>query len=185
MSELRDRELLSLYRGAGAPEPPRRIRDAILAASRRVASPPPRVIHPGVAHRWGERFAIVATVILAFAMTLMVFERESGRETAIGMDGHAGESATAAPADSAVRTDLTEKVPRKAAPEQEPHEVPGRPPVSSVMALVAAQRAVRTPEEWLEDIRGLTARGRKKEAARELADFKKHHPEYSLPKDFR
>ena len=43
----------------------------------------------------------------------------------------------------------------------------------------------RTPEKWLEDIRKLKAQGKTTEAERELAEFKKRHPDYRLPEDLR
>jgi hypothetical protein len=43
----------------------------------------------------------------------------------------------------------------------------------------------RTPEKWLEDIRKLKTEGKAAEAERELAEFKKRHPEYRVPEDLR
>ncbi len=43
----------------------------------------------------------------------------------------------------------------------------------------------RTPEKWLEDIRKLKTQGKMAEAERELAEFKKRHPDYRLPDDLR
>jgi hypothetical protein len=41
----------------------------------------------------------------------------------------------------------------------------------------------RTPEKWLVDIRKLRIEGKMAEADRELAEFKKRHPDYRLPED--
>jgi hypothetical protein len=41
----------------------------------------------------------------------------------------------------------------------------------------------RSPEEWIEEIRRLKAQGRDADAAAELAEFRRHHPEYPLPAD--
>ena len=43
----------------------------------------------------------------------------------------------------------------------------------------------RTPEKWLEDIRKLKTQGKTAEVERELAEFKKRHPDYRLPDDLR
>jgi hypothetical protein len=59
---------------------------------------------------------------------------------------------------------------------------------SSIAAVVGNRVAVpeateRTPEKWLEDIRKLRLEGKMAEADRELAEFKKRHPNYRLPED--
>jgi hypothetical protein len=46
-----------------------------------------------------------------------------------------------------------------------------------------AEQKVRTPEEWLEDIRRLKALGRLDEFDKELAEFRKRYPDYKLPAD--
>lgn len=43
----------------------------------------------------------------------------------------------------------------------------------------------RTPQTWIEDIRRLKGEGRTEEAGRELAEFRKRHPGYTLPEDLR
>jgi hypothetical protein len=48
----------------------------------------------------------------------------------------------------------------------------------------AAEPKARTPEAWLEEIRRLRAQGRDAEAAMELAEFRKRHPDFVLPPDF-
>lgn len=81
MSEPRDRELSRIYRDADAPEPPQRIDDAILAASRRAAGAGPRSARTGLARRWHMPAALAATVILTVTLTLMVLEQPSEPET--------------------------------------------------------------------------------------------------------
>ena len=81
MSEPRDRELSRIYRDADAPEPPQRIDDAILAASRRAAGAGPRSARTGLARRWHMPVALAASVILAVTLTLMVLEQPSEPET--------------------------------------------------------------------------------------------------------
>jgi hypothetical protein len=41
----------------------------------------------------------------------------------------------------------------------------------------------RSPETWIEDIRRLRAQGRDAEAAAELAEFRRRHPDFALPAD--
>jgi hypothetical protein len=80
MSE-RDEELSRIYRDAEGPRPPQRVDDNIVAASQRVAGARPRPAGVRFARRWGTPFALAATVVVTFTLTLMVFERESGLDT--------------------------------------------------------------------------------------------------------
>ncbi len=50
-------------------------------------------------------------------------------------------------------------------------------------AMRSAPEVARSPEEWIEEIRRLKAQGRHAEAAAELAEFRRRHPEYPLPAD--
>ncbi len=50
-------------------------------------------------------------------------------------------------------------------------------------AMRSTSEAARSPEEWLEEIRRLKAQGRDADAAAELAEFRRRHPEYPLPVD--
>jgi hypothetical protein len=47
----------------------------------------------------------------------------------------------------------------------------------------SAPQAPRSPDEWLEEIRRLRAQGRDADAATELAEFRRRHPDYPLPAD--
>ena len=58
---------------------------------------------------------------------------------------------------------------------------PGR--MEREAASVSAEQKVRTPEEWLEELRRLKASGRTDEFAKELAEFRKRFPDYKLPAD--
>lgn len=63
-----------------------------------------------------------------------------------------------------------------------------RPAAGSVAAsdiVVRRSESERTPQSWLEDIRGLKTQGRAEEAGRELAEFKKRYPDFALPEDLR
>jgi len=58
--------------------------------------------------------------------------------------------------------------------------------VGGLTSRVAVSEAKeRTPEKWLADIRKLKSEGKATEAERELAEFKKRHPDYILPEDLR
>jgi len=58
--------------------------------------------------------------------------------------------------------------------------------VSGLASRVAVSEAKeRTPEKWLADIRKLKTEGKATEAERELAEFKKRHPDYIVPEDLR
>ena len=50
-------------------------------------------------------------------------------------------------------------------------------------AMRSAPQMARSPEEWIEEIRRLKAQGRDADAAAELAEFRRRHPEYLLPAD--
>jgi hypothetical protein len=47
----------------------------------------------------------------------------------------------------------------------------------------SAPQVARSAEEWIEEIRRLKAQGRDADAAAELAEFRRRHPEYPLPVD--
>jgi hypothetical protein len=81
MIEPRDEELFRIYRDADGPRPPQRVDDNILAASQRVAGARPRPAGVRFARRWGTPFALAATVVVTFTLTLIAFERQSGFET--------------------------------------------------------------------------------------------------------
>ena len=48
-----------------------------------------------------------------------------------------------------------------------------------------AKLADRSPEQWLQGIAELRAQGRHDEADRELAEFRKRHPEYQISQTMR
>ena len=56
-----------------------------------------------------------------------------------------------------------------------------------VAAPLAKSRAnsTRTPELWLEEIRALRSAGKSEEAERQLREFRRTHPDYPLPEEFR
>ncbi len=72
--------------------------------------------------------------------------------------------------------------PDAAPPLSRDRELSDRPARAAREAAPAAMPP-RSPEEWLEAIRRLTAEGRTAEAAAELAAFRRRYPDYSLPPD--
>lgn len=101
MTEPQDRELSRIYRDAGTPEPPQRIDEAVLAASRRAAGSRPRSI-------WSERVwrsrvpvALAATILLSFTVTLMVLQdsRQTDSEPVAKKPRTAEEHAETAPSE--------------------------------------------------------------------------------------
>jgi len=251
MTEPRDEELSRIYRDAEGPRPAQRVDDNIIAASQRVAGARPRPAGVRFARRWGTPFALAATVVVTFTLTLMVFERESSLDkmapAATRADRpakvlqaepkRAGQPETESPAvlrpiapappvpQVAAQRDRVQQRPGESAAASKPPgtgqfapapEAPRAPELrqqtpqapaaapaagalsesaaalqgASVAALAANRPAVpeakeRTPEKWLEDIRKLKTEGKAAEAERELAEFKKRHPEYRVPEDLR
>lgn len=65
---------------------------------------------------------------------------------------------------------------------------PGQVPAARQQA-PAGEKAraadLRRADDWLEEIRALRRAGRSAEAARQLADFRRAHPDYPLPEEFR
>jgi type IV secretory pathway VirB10-like protein len=56
-------------------------------------------------------------------------------------------------------------------------------PSASKAAPIRSQALPRSPEVWLDDIRRLIREGRAKEAAEQLAEFRKAYPGVSIPED--
>jgi hypothetical protein len=74
MNEPQDRELSRIYKDAEMPEPPQRIDEAILSASRRAAGSQPRSSWSGRVWRSRVPVALAATILLSFTVTLMVWQ---------------------------------------------------------------------------------------------------------------
>ncbi len=256
MNEPRDEELSRIYRDAEAPEPPQRVDDNILAASRRVAGARPRSDRSEFARRWGVPVALAATVVVTSTVTLMVFERQSDQDTIAPAAQSADQPSKSKPAEpkpvvrapaapvpqaearrgrgapeTLRKREETRSAPAAAtpsgslssgeragadpsAPSPDAQRAPEvrkapRPPAATlaadantlresaltlqragVISAPAGRAAVseakeRTPEKWLEDIRKLKTQGKTVEVERELAEFKKRHPDYRLPEDLR
>ena len=92
---------------------------------------------------------------------------------------------TSAPAPAPVPAfaPLQAKVQPQAALRPAPQAI--SPPSASNEVAQTAAATERSPLTWLDDIRRLKAEGKAEEAARELAEFRKRHPDYPLPNDLR
>jgi len=99
MIEQRDEELSRIYSDAAGPRPPQRVDDNILAASQRVAGARPRPAGAVFARRWGAPFALAATVVVTFTLTLMVFERKSDPDSIAAKAPRAARPAKVLPAE--------------------------------------------------------------------------------------
>jgi hypothetical protein len=63
-----------------------------------------------------------------------------------------------------------------------------RSPVAGVgtnALAVRVDKAERTPQAWIDDIRKMMKEGKSEEAGEEIAKFKKRYPDYVLPEDLR
>jgi hypothetical protein len=71
------------------------------------------------------------------------------------------------------------------APSLSRERAAGERPERELRSAPAAARSAppRSPEEWLAEIRRLKAQGRDADAAAELAEFRRRHPDYALPAD--
>jgi hypothetical protein len=63
-------------------------------------------------------------------------------------------------------------------------EISAAPPAAAPLAKSRSDGA-RIPELWLEEIRALRRAGKSEEAERQLHEFRRAHPDYPLPEEFR
>lgn len=128
MIEPRDEELSRIYRDAEAPQPPQRVDDNILAASRRVAGVRPRPAGAGFARRWGTPVALAAAVVVTFTLTLVAFEQRSGPDIVVSEAPIADRPPKAFPAEPK----LTDRLERPPPAELQPiAPAPATPPVAA------------------------------------------------------
>ena len=84
---------------------------------------------------------------------------------------------------------VAQAAPAAQAPAPPPAPAPSASVISGVLSNApsagSSPTAERAPLTWLEDIRRLKLGGKTDDAARELAEFKKHYPDYPLPDDLR
>lgn len=116
MIEPRDEELSRIYRDAEAPQPPQRVDDNILAASRRVAGVRPRPVGAGFARRWGTPVALAATVVVTFTLTLVVLEQRSGPDILMSEAPIANRPSNVLPSEPKVADQLEKSSPAESQP---------------------------------------------------------------------
>jgi hypothetical protein len=92
-------------------------------------------------------------------------ESKTMRESNVAGDAALGAARTAAPAASA--------------------GAPTSPAAAGKLAPLRQQAIQRSPEAWLDEISRLKREGRDKEAAEQLAEFRKAYPAYAVPESLR
>jgi hypothetical protein len=98
------------------------------------------------------------------------------------------ESAAAAAKEGNALPAAAAAAPAAAASAEQQTAAVGQPPAARQQArAVAKSRADdgRSVDDWLEEIRALRREGRNADAAKQLADFRRVHPDYPLPQEFR
>ena len=91
----------------------------------------------------------------------------------------ADKAESAAPAAANAASQAASRGELRAAPE-----ISAARPAAAPLAKSRAD-GTRTPQLWLEEIRTLRSAGKSEEAERQLAEFRRAHPEYPLPEEFR
>jgi hypothetical protein len=185
-----DRKVSQRYRELPREEPPRHVDDAILAASRRASA--------SRRFAWYIPLATAAIIVLAIAVTVHVERQRPDLEVAEAPiaapapppdeQPQAAKREKSAPRDDARLADLYKATPAPPQPASPPAAAPSRRAEDqSTMGerraatdRVAAA-AARSPEQWLQGIADLRRQGRHEEADRELAEFRKRHPDYRIP----
>ncbi|MBL8415456.1 MAG: hypothetical protein JNM42_13545 [Propionivibrio sp.] len=112
-------------------------------------------------------------------------ERDASRASRIATEqapaapAAADKAESAAPAAANAANQAAGRVELRAAPE-----FSAARPAAAPLAKSRAD-GTRTPELWLEEIRALRSAGKSEEAERQLAEFRRAHPDYRLPEEFR
>jgi hypothetical protein len=104
--------------------------------------------------------------------------RQADTAAALPPPAPAVQAAPAAPSAPATRAVPSREAAEALARDRAVADRPGRMERGAMPD--AAEPKARTPEAWIEEIRRLKAQGRDAEAALELAEFRKRHPEVSV-----
>ena len=177
-----DRKVSQRYRELPREEPPRHVDDAILAASRRASA--------RRRFAWYVPLATAAIIVLAVAVTVHLERQRPDLEVAEAPapppdeQPQASKREKSAPRDDARLADLYKATPAPPQPGSPPAAAPSRAENQSTMgerrAATDRVAAARSPEQWLQGIADLRRQGRHEEADRELAEFRKRHPDYRI-----
>ena len=187
--DLRDPRLDRVYRELPGEEPPPEVDERIRAAARRAVGAGPQSLaarERSWTSRWRVPLSLAASVVVVVTLTLMVQEEEQQRalDVAPALAPAPAAPATledrAAPSRAPEEAKRADTEPARRAPASAP---PQRAPAADAAAPPPAPQVARSAEEWIEEIRRLKAQGRDADAAAELAEFRRRHPEYPLPVD--
>lgn len=176
------------YRELAREEPSSALDDAILAASRRaVQTRPAPLVAPTGRRRWYFPVAAAAIIVLAVAVTVHV-ERQQRPIDVVEAPATAPATPQEEPAPSPQSRGPRDAARRADASGAPAPEAPAQAKISirEERAKVATERvtaalAERSPEQWLQGIADLKRQGRHEEAEKELAEFRKRHPQYRIP----
>ena len=195
-----DPKVSQRYRELPREEPPRALDDKILAASR-------RAVHRR--RRWYVPVAAAAVITLAVAVVVQLDREQPDREVvtpparvletppppAAQPRAEAPQAAekparqqqfTPDPqADSGRRADAARAPVAGPAAQEERSDVAASRAPARESGATASMLAVRGPEQWLERIADLRRQRRDEEADRELAEFRKHFPDYRLSDEMK
>lgn len=192
------RRVSQRYRELGAPEPPRQVDEAILAASRRAAEMHPApLVPPTGRRRWYFPVAAAAIIMLSVAVT---WHMQVERPDPEGYVASAPVPAASAPKAEAMRAPAAPAQEREARAMadtqiQAQRSAAARDRRMQESAPVAEARAPETaradrmlgkqmtepPEKWLERIAELRKQGKHEEADKALGEFRKRYPDYKIP----
>jgi hypothetical protein len=212
--DCRDEALSRAYRRSAEMEPPPALDALILAAARREAEVRPVRAAPWW-RRWAAPVGVFATLVLTVSLTLLFQrEQPDLLPAAAPTAGPAPQGEPPkAPAEQAKMLVRPAPAPapesrakfKEAPPMQAPAALAPAPTLREE-ALPAqgaaeprrdgavagkldkaekAKKAIKTPEQWLEDIRRLRREGREPEAQAQLAAFRQAYPDYRLPEDMK
>jgi hypothetical protein len=154
MADDRDSKLSQRYRELDDEAPPRKLDEAILAAARRVA---------GRRRRWYLAMGAATVLVLALAVTVHLERIRPDPESVDAPPAPAHEARDAA------------SLERRAADAAEPNRAEQAQPATAARAAPPL-----TPERWLERIVQLRKEGQHEEADKQLAEFRRTYPEYTV-----
>ena len=202
-SEQHDEKLSAVYKKTGNIEPPARLDQVILAASKQPAGSRSRSIPPKADYwRWPAALAsMAAAVVISILIVPLILEDEQhdeaasyGYQQADSLERLEEEQSTPAPSVPAVpqRAPVADRMnqqlssPKNAAQDsgfkarmkRESNDVENDALLTSPSG--AAATAPVSADRWMEAILQLAAQGKYQQAAEELMQFTQAHPDYTV-----